>query len=333
MVKSGQRHRDGLRLLAAEGDTEVDKVEGVRPRKSRRYPAGKTFFWLIGSCHGEDTFSACSACGESCIENFEFRIFVIYMNDVRCDSNLIECKSKVMDRVDCLGKEELNFLMVEVREIRDDRIRYHKSNDNVVSQKDMHVEAVGVTDTYMREPLFQKPRKSIKARLSLPHKLSTVMEIEKSCVTSISIEMKFLSSERNLVVTTSSSDRKLMRKQRNHSISVKGVGRVENYGSSSTGLEPKAIPDKTSLFDCVDLEQIELKKVLRELNIHALGIGIDFCHYRLPRKDEETIIKCIVKISVEKIIVREWTVLTNVLDNIISNLTLLSDLLPVDGIF
>ncbi|KAF6171456.1 hypothetical protein GIB67_017980, partial [Kingdonia uniflora] len=63
---------------------------------------------------------------------------------------------------------------------------------------------------------------------------------------------------------------------------------------------------------------------------HALGLGIDFCHYKLPRKDEETTIKRIVRISEEKLVVREWIVLTNVPDNIISTLTLLSDPLPVD---
>ncbi|KAF6149846.1 hypothetical protein GIB67_010920 [Kingdonia uniflora] len=68
-------------------------------------------------------------------------------------------------------------------------------------------------------------------------------------------------------------------------------------------------------------------------SIDALGLGIDFCHYSLPRKDEETTIKRIVRISEEKLVVREWTVLTNVPDHIISTLTLLSDPLPVDGIF
>ncbi|KAF6143143.1 hypothetical protein GIB67_000366 [Kingdonia uniflora] len=62
----------------------------------------------------------------------------------------------------------------------------------------------------------------------------------------------------------------------------------------------------------------------------ALGLGIDFCHYRLPRKDEETTIKRIVRISEEKLVLREWTVLTNVPDIIISTLTLLSDPLPVE---
>ncbi|KAF6136142.1 hypothetical protein GIB67_030190 [Kingdonia uniflora] len=65
----------------------------------------------------------------------------------------------------------------------------------------------------------------------------------------------------------------------------------------------------------------------------ALGLGIDFCHYRLPRKDEDTTIKRIVRIFEKKLVVWEWTVLTNVPDNIISTLTLLSDPQLVDGIF
>ncbi|KAF6146259.1 hypothetical protein GIB67_011731 [Kingdonia uniflora] len=34
------------------------------------------------------------------------------------------------------------------------------------------------------------------------------------------------------------------------------------------GHDPKSFPDKTILFDCVALEQVELKQVLGELNIH-----------------------------------------------------------------
>ncbi|KAF6161338.1 hypothetical protein GIB67_009225 [Kingdonia uniflora] len=64
----------------------------------------------------------------------------------------------------------------------------------------------------------------------------------------------------------------------------------------------------------------------------AFRLGIDFCHYRLPRKVEETTIKRIARISEEKLVVREWTVLTNVPDNIISTLTLLSDPLSMDGL-
>ncbi|KAF6176906.1 hypothetical protein GIB67_030589, partial [Kingdonia uniflora] len=68
-----------------------------------------------------------------------------------------------------------------------------------------------------------------------------------------------------------------------------------------------------------------MKRLAKKGGPDPLGLGIDFCHYRLPRKDEETTIKRIVRISEEKLVVREWTVLTNVPDNIISTLTLLFD--------
>ncbi|KAF6135252.1 hypothetical protein GIB67_035323, partial [Kingdonia uniflora] len=142
--------RDGLCLQAEEAVSEADEV------------IGKTYFWLIGSCHGEDMFSACSTYGGRVPLQFDslddegrrveldhyfwcdvFRVFLLdatlvlrfssvevmiklYLN---CDLKRMKdgavrvCLSvlKVSDRVDFLGKEELNCLMADVRGRRDNR--------------------------------------------------------------------------------------------------------------------------------------------------------------------------------------------------------------------
>ncbi|KAF6135871.1 hypothetical protein GIB67_038943, partial [Kingdonia uniflora] len=67
-INAAMGRRDGLHLLAEEAVIAADKAAGVRLRKSYRYPIGKTCVWLIGSYHGEGTFSSCSSCGGSLVD-------------------------------------------------------------------------------------------------------------------------------------------------------------------------------------------------------------------------------------------------------------------------
>ncbi|KAF6167760.1 hypothetical protein GIB67_027538 [Kingdonia uniflora] len=200
--------RNGPCLLVEEVITPEDEEAGVLLRESCRYPASE---WVLSKR------SMKRMPGQQ-----EGRSFC-------AERQITEAILNVTGEL-----EVQNCVVADNRNKCDDGRRYHRSHDDVFNRKDVSAETVGMADGCQKEPSFHKLRESIKMCLSLPYKLSTVSEKEKSCVNLISKERKCLSAEYDLRRKSSTYDRKQSEKRWERSSLKRRPGKVEDYYSSST---------------------------------------------------------------------------------------------------
>ncbi|KAF6140924.1 hypothetical protein GIB67_042337 [Kingdonia uniflora] len=158
MVTSGQRRSDGMRLLAEDAVTAADEVADVRPRMSRRTRSQRARYaakgrlnikvaklreryfrmlpynvvlleWPLQQDGLDDEGRHAYYDRYFWCDVFRELLLDAALNAVWCGTILIECKSKVMDRVNCLGKEGQNSVMAEGRDRCDNKKCYHRNPD------------------------------------------------------------------------------------------------------------------------------------------------------------------------------------------------------------